>query len=92
VRLNRWTVRNRHSNRLRLAAVIACVALVVAVGVITSALIREPEPAEISVIELPKSADTGTATPTATPTPGPGGFAPPDADDDADDPFDDDDD
>ena len=78
-------MRKGHSSRLRAAAVIACVALVAAVGVITSLLISEPEPARIAPIDLP--AASSSPSPTATPTPTPGGFAPPDADDDEDDPL-----
>jgi hypothetical protein len=85
VRHNRTDVRRRRTG-LRAATLLACVALVLAVGVLTSALIREPAPAKVSPIDLP----SGTSAPAATPTPT--AFAPPSADDDPDDdPFDDDD-
>ena len=83
-------MRKGHSSRLRAAAVIACVALVVAVGVVTSLLIREPEPARMTPIDLP-AASSSPSRRRATPTPAPGELRAADADDDEDDPFDDDD-
>jgi len=63
VRENPWTVQatNRQSVRLRAAAVLGCVALVVTLAVVTSLLVREPDPAPIRAIEL--------AAPTTTPRP-----------------------
>lgn len=68
MRENPRTVRetNRQSGRLRAAAVLGCAALVVTVAVVTSLLIREPDPAPIRAIEL--SAQTPTPRPSRGPT------------------------
>jgi hypothetical protein len=88
VRDNPSDVRRRRTG-LRAATLLACVVLALAVGVITSALIREPAPANVAPIDLPAATGAATATPTPTPA---GGFEPPSSDDDPeDDPFDDDD-
>jgi hypothetical protein len=61
---------SRRRTGLRVATLVACLMLIGAVGIITSALISEPEPAEVTAIELPDAATpTPTPTPTATATP-----------------------
>lgn len=88
MRDNAWEVpeaeRPSRRSRLRVATLLACVALVAAVGLITAGLIREPPREEVAPIELAQPAATATPTPTT--------FAPPAVGDDEDDPFDDRDD
>jgi hypothetical protein len=64
MRQNPWHVPRPRSSRLRTVTLLACAALVVAVALITSALIRDPSPSEVRIIELRATPPSVTASPT----------------------------
>ena len=69
MRQNPRHVPRPRSSRIRTVTLLACAALVAAVALITSALIREPSPSVVPVIELHASTPSATPSPSPSPTP-----------------------